>query len=66
MDESGQGHMTPRGENVEVQSFAAGKSPGYSDLEAFSLFRSYLDSTLKDFKTVLNCSQKKVKKEIVF
>ena len=62
MDESGQGHMTPRGENVEVQSFAAGKSPGYSDLR----FRSYLDSTLKDFKTVLNCSQKKVKKEIVF
>ena len=66
MEESGQGHRTPRGGDVEGQSSAAGKSPGDSALEAFSLFRSYLDSTLKYFKADLNCSQKKVKKEIVF
>jgi len=66
MDESGQGQRNLRGTDVEGQSNAAGKSPGDSAIEAFSLFKTYLDSTLKEFKTDLNCSQKKEKKEINF
>jgi len=67
MDVSGkQGQRNPRGTYVEGQSNAAGKSPGDSAFENFSLFKTYLDSTLKEFKTDLSCSQKKEMKEINF
>ena len=67
MDESWQqGHRNPRGTDVEGQRNAADKYPGDSAFEAFSLFTTYLDSTLKEFKTDLRCSQNKEMKEINF